>query len=78
MGALESVKFGAKFTDHDRELRFNATTYGGFHVPINTLPASTFAGPPTPGDFLDEISSAGTLDELLADQQGQRRTDPVR
>ncbi|HET7204243.1 MAG TPA: TonB-dependent receptor [Steroidobacteraceae bacterium] len=62
LGFLDSIKFGAKYTDHDRELRFNATTYGGFHVPINTLPASTFAGAMTPGDFLDAIKATGTID----------------
>ena len=61
-GTFKSLKFGAKLTDHDRDLRFNATTYGGFHVPINSLPASDFAGGPTPSDFLDRIKSAGTLD----------------
>ena len=61
-GTFKSLKFGAKLTDHDRDLRFNATTYGGFHVPINSLPASDFAGGPTPSDFLDRIESAGTLD----------------
>lgn len=60
-GALDSLKFGAKFTDHDRDLVFNATTYGGFHVPINTLPASTFAGGGMPSDFLDSIAASGTL-----------------
>ncbi len=60
---FKSLKFGAKLTDHDRDLRFNATTYGGFHVPINSLPASAFAGGPTPGDFLDRIKAAGTIDE---------------
>jgi iron complex outermembrane receptor protein len=60
-GVLDSIKFGAKYTDHNRDLRFNATTYGGFHVPINQTPASAFAGGPTPGDFLDEISAPGTL-----------------
>lgn len=62
LGFLDSIKFGGKYTDHDRELRFNATTYGGFHVPINTLPASAFAGAMTPSDFLDSIKAAGTLD----------------
>jgi iron complex outermembrane recepter protein len=62
-GVWKRLKFGAKYADHDRELVFNATTYGGFHVPINTMPASAFAGAPTPGDFLDEIASPGTLDE---------------
>lgn len=61
-GTFKSLKFGAKLTDHDRRLVFNATTYGGFHVPINTTPASAFAGGPTPGDFLDNIKAPGTLD----------------
>jgi iron complex outermembrane receptor protein len=61
LGAINAVKFGAKYTDHDRDLRFNATTYGGFHVPINTTPASAFAGSLTPSDFLDGVAAAGTL-----------------
>jgi iron complex outermembrane receptor protein len=60
---LKSIKFGAKYTDHNRELIFNATTYGGFHVPINTTPASAFAGGLTPGDFLHDINRTGTLDQ---------------
>ncbi|HSD69348.1 MAG TPA: TonB-dependent receptor, partial [Woeseiaceae bacterium] len=61
-GWLSSLDFGVKGTRHERELVFNATTYGGFHVPINTTPTSTFAGGPTPSDFLDDISASGTLD----------------
>ena len=61
-GMLKSVKFGAKYTDHERELIFNATTYGGFHVPINNTPGTVFAGSPTPGDFLSDIAAPGTLD----------------
>jgi iron complex outermembrane recepter protein len=60
-GPLKSVKFGAKYADHTRELIFNATTYGGFHVPINTTPATAFAGGPTPSDFLHSINRNGTL-----------------
>jgi len=63
MGALSGIRIGAKATDHDRDLIFNATTYGGFHVPINTTPASAFAGPLTPSDFLAEIAASGTLTE---------------
>jgi iron complex outermembrane recepter protein len=69
-GALQSIKFGAKLTDHDRELRFNATTYGGFHVPINTTAASVFAGAPTPGDFLDGVAAPGTLDAFWQIDKG--------
>src|SRR6266480_3301041 len=60
-GPLKSLKFGIKRTNHERDLTFNATTYGGFFVPINTLLASTFAGGLTPGDYLKNISSPGTL-----------------
>lgn len=57
-GALKSVKIGAKHTDHQRDLVFNATTYGGFHVPINNTPGGVFAGGPTPGDFLDGVGGS--------------------
>lgn len=70
-GALKSVKLGAKYTDHDRELIFNATTYGGFHVPINTTPATAFAGPLTPGDFLQDIAASGTLDSYWQVNRGE-------
>jgi iron complex outermembrane receptor protein len=63
IGPLTSIKFGAKYTDHKRELIFNATTYGGFHVPINGTSGSVFAGPLTPGNYLNAISSPGTLDQ---------------
>ena len=39
-------------------------------MPINTLPASTFAGSLTPSDFLDAISSAGTLDRYWQINKG--------
>jgi iron complex outermembrane receptor protein len=60
-GPVKSLKFGLKNTDHDRQLVFNATTYGGFHAPINATPSSTFAAGGMPGDFLDDISAGGTL-----------------
>ena len=53
---LRSIDFGVKTTVHERELVFNATTYGGFHQPINTTPLSRFAGPQTPADFLNGIA----------------------
>ncbi|MGA8204097.1 MAG: TonB-dependent receptor [Woeseiaceae bacterium] len=59
---LDSLEFGVKSTAHTRKLVFNATTYGGFHVPINTTPTSAFAGPLTPNDFLSNVAAAGTLD----------------
>jgi iron complex outermembrane receptor protein len=54
-GPVKSVKIGAKHTDHQRDLVFNATTYGGFHVPLNGLSGDVFAGGTTPGDFLDGV-----------------------
>ena len=67
-GVLKSLKFGAKFTDHDRELVFNATTYGAFFAPLNATgcnggpcSSSFFAGGQTPGDFLENIANQGTL-----------------
>jgi iron complex outermembrane receptor protein len=61
MGSLQSIKFGAKYTDHTRELTFNTTTYGGFHKPINGTSGTVFAGALTPGNFLGAIDTAGTL-----------------
>lgn len=72
-GPVTGLQIGAKATDHERELIFNATTYGGFHVPINTMPATAFAGPLTPGDFLDAISAPGTLDAYWQIDQGATR-----
>ena len=70
---LSSIQFGAKTTAHERELVFNATTYGGFHVPINTTPASAFAGPLTPSDFLGEFAAPGTLNSYWQiDRDGTR------
>jgi iron complex outermembrane receptor protein len=54
-GPVKSIKVGAKHTDHQRDLVFNATTYGGFHVPLNGLAGSVFAGGSTPGDFLHGV-----------------------
>lgn len=76
-GVLESVKFGAKVTDHERELVFNATTFGGFFAPLNAAgcdggpcSSSFFGGPLTPGDFADGIASPGTLDRYWLPDQG--------
>ena len=72
-GPVTALRIGAKATDHDRELIFNATTYGGFHVPINTTSSTAFAGPLTPSDFLEEIAAAGTLDEYWQIDRGATR-----
>jgi iron complex outermembrane receptor protein len=70
-GAFKGIKFGAKYYDHNRELNFQATTYGGFHVRINTTPATAFADGQTPGDFLENIKSSGTLDQYWQVNKGE-------
>ena len=74
IGAIDSVSFGAKLTDHDRDLVFNATGYGAFHAPINNTPGSVFGGPLTPGDYLDGLSPpAGTLQSYWQINKGVTR-----
>jgi iron complex outermembrane receptor protein len=77
-GALSSVKFGVKYTDHERKTDFQATTYGGFFLPLfasgcggQVCSAAAFAAGLTPGDFLDTISSSGTLNSYWSVDRGQ-------
>jgi iron complex outermembrane receptor protein len=66
---LKSLKFGVKYTDHERVEDNLSTTFGGFFLPILNggcgggpcTPADFFGGL-TPGDYLDAIASPGTLD----------------
>ncbi len=67
-GALKSLKFGLKYTDHERKTDFQATTYGGFFLPLSATgcgghacTAADFAAGSTPGNFLGDISVPGTL-----------------
>ena len=67
-GFLTSVKFGVKYTDHDRITRFLATTYGGFFLPLlgngcggPCRSSNFFGGDLTPSDFLKNIREPGTL-----------------
>lgn len=67
LGALTEIQAGFKYSDHERETEFLATTFGGFFLPLQATgcggpctPASFFGGL-TPGDFLEDIASAGTL-----------------
>lgn len=69
-GAFKAIKFGGKFTDHDRELALNATTYGSFFAPLNSTGcnggpcnAAFFGGPRTPGDF--GIGESGTFNSYF-------------
>ncbi len=68
LGPLQAIKVGLKYTDHDRDTDFQATTYGGFFLPLAAsgcggaacTPAS-FAGGLTPNDYLEDIKAPGTL-----------------
>lgn len=67
-GPLHALRFGAKITDHKRGVDFQATTYGGFFLPLqatgcggSVCTPGNFAGGLTPSDFLDNIADPGTL-----------------
>lgn len=67
-GLLKSLKFGLKWSDHTRDTDFQATTYGGFFLPLSATGCgghacnpSDFAAGLTPSDFLNGIASPGTL-----------------
>jgi iron complex outermembrane recepter protein len=66
-GPLNAIKLGAKFTDHNRVTTFNATTFGGFFLPLlangcgGPCDSTDFFGGLTPDDFLDNIAEPGTL-----------------
>jgi len=78
MGALTAIKFGAKLTDHERKLNFNATTYGSFFAPLLAAgcdgarcSAPLLAGPDTPSDFLEHISAPGTITQYWLPNRGK-------
>jgi iron complex outermembrane receptor protein len=71
-GAISAIKVGGKYTDHNRNTFFLATTYGGFFLPLagtgcNGGPCTSddFAGGTTPDDFLDNIGRSGTLNSYF-------------
>jgi iron complex outermembrane recepter protein len=77
-GAVRSVKFGLKYTNHDRKTDFQATTYGGFFLPLSAkgcggrvCTAADFAAGLTPGNFLDSISVPGTLTRYWSVDRGR-------
>lgn len=77
-GALKSIKFGVKYADHERDTDFQATTYGGFFLPLagtgcggHACGPADFAAGLTPGDFLDGIASPGTLTSYWSVNRGQ-------
>jgi len=74
---LKSVKFGLKYTDHERVEDNQSTTFGGFFAPIlnagcngGTCTPADFFGGLTPSDYLDAIAAAGTLDRYWLVNRG--------
>ncbi len=71
LGPLTAIKFGGKFTDHDRVTSLVGTTYGAFFLPLagagcaGACLSSNFAGELTPDNFLDGIKLPGTLDSYF-------------
>ncbi len=67
LGPVRAIKVGGKFTDHDRDSSFLATTYGGFYLPLaatgcgGPCTSASFADGLTPGNFLKNIAEPGTL-----------------
>ena len=68
-GTLASIKIGAKYTNHDREAYFLATTYGSFYLNLvgangcgtRACTSADFAGGSLPSDYLANIAEPGTL-----------------
>lgn len=66
-GPLNALKFGLKYTDHNRQTTFLATTYGSFFLPLaasgcgGPCTSASFANGVVPANFLQNIASAGTL-----------------
>src|SRR5262245_40659137 len=82
LNTLKSVKFGVKYTDHERKTDFQATTYGGFFLPLaatgcggRACTPADFAGGLTPGDFLNGIGAPGTLDSYWS--VNRRRVESI-
>ncbi|QHL91932.1 TonB-dependent receptor [Sphingomonas changnyeongensis] len=80
-GPITALKFGGKYTDHLREARFLATTFGGFFIPLSTrgcggapCTSASFAGGSLPDDFLANIALPGTLTSYFAVDRGKLRS----
>ena len=67
LSGITAFKVGGKFTDHQRQTRFLATTYGGFFLPLQSMgcggpcDSTDFFGGQTPNDFLENVALSGTL-----------------
>jgi iron complex outermembrane receptor protein len=62
-GALKSIKFGVKGTNHERDATGNYTTYGAFSAPIlkENIPTAAWSQGLSPGNFLSGIAVPGSL-----------------
>jgi iron complex outermembrane recepter protein len=62
-GILKSIKFGAKFTNHERDAAGDFTTYGGFSAPIlkEGIPTSAWSAGQAPSNFLNGIAVPGSI-----------------
>ena len=63
LGVLKSIKFGGKFTNHERDAAGTFTTYGAFSAPIlaQNIPTAAWSAGLTPSNFLNGISVPGSL-----------------
>lgn len=76
-GPMKALRFGGKFTDHNRGVDFQATTYGSFFLPVlaggcgGACTPASFASGLTPSDFLDNISGTGVLTSYFLADRGK-------
>jgi iron complex outermembrane receptor protein len=63
LGVLKSFKFGAKFTNHERDAAGDFTTYTPFSAPIlnQKIPMSSWSAGLTPSNFVSNIAVPGSL-----------------
>ncbi len=78
LNMLESLKFGIKYTDHERKTDFQATTFGSFFLPLlatgcngRACTPADFAGGRMPDDFLSGIGAPGTLSNYWSVNRGR-------
>jgi iron complex outermembrane recepter protein len=77
-GPMKALRFGGKFTDHNRAVDFQATTFGSFFLPLlatgcggGVCTPASFAGGLTPSNFLENISGPGVLTSFFLADRGK-------
>lgn len=75
-GPFQTLKFGVKYTKHERDTDFQATTFGGFFLPFLAMgcdggpcDAAFFSPGGTPDDFLENIAVSGSLTDFFLPEQ---------